>query len=185
MISRRDIEDAWAHADHSLRRARDADGSPVKKVTSVLTQTIEVAAGATAVGVLSGRFGPLEVNKIPIPLDLAGGVVGHGLTMFFAPKRLQPHLHNVFDGVMAGWFTKFGVGLGTSMRMKAGLPPVVVSGVMDAEMQAEIGRGAQALPANANFHAAAARHHGRRQPQTSGRGPLSEAELMGLAQQVA
>lgn len=126
-LSRRDVDSAYAYANRNMRRLRDPETSGASGVLKRLLQTGEVVAGAVAVGVASGRFGPLNIANTPVPIDLTGGIAGH-LLAFWLDNAASPHLHNLSNGVLAGYGTKLGVGVGTSLRLKAGLPPMMTSG---------------------------------------------------------
>lgn len=155
-ITRRDLDDAYASmrdAHSYISRYREGG----ERVTGQLVQTLEVGAGALAVGVASGRYGALQIaGSAPIPLDLAGGIAGHALAFFGLAGKYSEHLHNFSDGVLAGYLTKWGIGFGTEMRRKAGLPPAMTVAGEEAGLLG--GRGVESI-----------------------RDPLSEAEIAGLA----
>lgn len=161
-ITRRDIEEAHSYARDALRNVRGMSQAGENVVGSVV-QTLEVAAGATAVGVLTGRFGPLHFAGNPIPLDLCTGVGMHLLAFMGIAGQHSPHLHNFADGILAGYLTKFGVGFGTEMRAKAGKPALNLTDISGDE----VGR-------------APAQMYAGRGPVT----PLSESELAAMAQAV-
>jgi len=166
-ITRRDIEEAHQFARDALNRAKGYKNSG-EAVVGQLTQTLEVAAGAVAVGALSGRFGPLTIANSPVPLDLALGVAGHAMGFVGIAGRHAEHLHNFSDGVIAGYLTKLGVGFGAQMRTKAGLPVLAISGEDSYERPDIVG---YQLPSNY-------------QPQVGAAQPLTEAELMRMAQAI-
>lgn len=178
-LSRRDVDAAYAYANRNMKRLRDPETKGSSGVLHRLLQSGEILAGAAAVGVASGRFGPLNIGNTPVPIDLVGGIGGH-LIAFWLDGAASPHIHNVSNGVLAGYITKLGVGVGTSLRMKAGLSPVSTSGDADG---GSAGPGATYdIIGAAPYHAPAALS----QPQTAARAaaPLTEAELAALAQQV-
>ena len=155
-ITRRDL-DSLAH------RARDAQSRVARmrakgeSVTGQLSQTLEIAAGAAANGFISGRYG--QINIGPVPADLAAAVALHLGGFAGVAGKYDEHLHNFADGLLAGYITKFMVGLGTSARAKAGLPAVSTSGEN-------------------------ARMHGGMPAMNAGYAPLSEAELAAMAHQI-
>jgi len=160
MLSRRDVESAYAYANRHMGRIKRDPDRGESSVLGKLLATGEVVGAAAAVGVASGRFGPLNIGGTPVPIDAAGGIALH-LIGFWLDSGLSPHLHNFGNGALAAYATKAGVGVGTSLRMKAGLSPVSVSGDGDP----------QQLPgATSDIIGAAA--------------PLTEAELAALAQAV-
>lgn len=164
MLSRRDVESAYAYANrHMARSRRDPERPGEPGPLQRLLTAGEVVGAAAAVGVASGRFGPLNIGGTPVPLDAAGGIALHLIAFWLdsGEKGLSPHLHNFGTGALAAYATKAGVGVGTSLRMKAGLSPVAVSGDGEPEQ----------LPgATSDIVGAAA--------------PLTEAELAALAQAV-
>lgn len=175
-ITRRDIEDVYRHTDRGLRRARDPESSS-SKVAGRLLATGEVQAGAFAVGLVTGRFGQVKLLGTPVDADLAVAIGGHLATYAFGKflGSSRDHLHNVFDGVFAGWSTKLGAGVGTSMRMKAGLPPMMVSG----DPNPPHGN----MPYGSLASGETARSYGGMPTPGSGAEltPLTEAELIGMA----
>lgn len=169
-LTRRDLEDAYAKVS-SAHRTISGHASTGEKIAEAAIQTVEVFAGAAGMGVLVGRMGAPHVNLggHTVPLDLAGGVGLHAAAFFGLFGRYGEHVHNLADGVMAQYATRWGVGYGTHLREKAGLPRIAGTST---------GAAARPLPWQANPQATA---H-RRAPQ--GRGPLTEAELAGIASQM-
>lgn len=151
-LTRRDVEDAFANLRDSQRRLSGRG----ETITGHVVQSVEVAAGALANGVVSGRFGNVYLGKdqVQVPVDLLVGLGGHALAFFGFAGKYDEHLHNFSDGFLAGYLTKVGAGLGAKLAMKAGKAPHVFSGN---------GNGG-ALPPK--------------------RGPLTEAELVAMAQAV-
>jgi hypothetical protein len=170
-LSRRDVDSAYAYANRNLGRMRRDPDSSESGVLNKLLNAGEIVAGAAAVGVASGRFGPLNIAGTAVPLDAVGGVALH-LVGFWLDSSLSRHLHNLGSGVLAGYATKAGVGLGTSLRTKAGLSPVSVSGTYaDDDVQSAYDIIGAQNPLHMTGAAQAA-------------SPLTEAELAALAQQV-
>lgn len=159
-ITRRDIEEAHSYARDAMRQVQGMRGTGENVVGNVV-KTLEVAAGATAVGVATGRFGPLHLAGNPLPLDLAAAVGMHILGFMGIAGAHASHLHNFADGVLAGYMTKFGVGFGTEMRAKAGKPALNLVDIAGEEK----GRPGQL--------------YGKRASQ-----PLTESELAAMAQAV-
>lgn len=173
-ITRRDIEDAYSAASAAHRHVQGIKGKGESVVGSLL-QTVEVNAGALAIGVACGRYGALHLQGSSIPLDLAGGVFLHGMAFFGLAGRYGEHLHNVADGVLAAFTTKAGIGIGTEMRSKAGLPPAMtVSGSGNPQPQ-HPNHGHHMHPHHAPPHQVGPAPH-------VGDEPLTEAELAAMAQ---
>jgi len=126
-LTRRDIEDAHRFARSASDRAKSFKETG-EYVVGTITQTVEVAAGAVGVGVLTGRFGPIKIAGSPIPLDLALGVTGHLLGFAGVAGKYSEHLHNFSDGVVAGWLTKWGFGMGQQWADKQGALRGQISG---------------------------------------------------------
>lgn len=146
-ITRRDLDEAYGSMRdaHSYIQRYKSQG---ESVTGQLVKTLLTGAGAVSVGVASGRLGALHLNGSSIPLDLAGGVLGHLGAFFGLAGKYSEHLHDFSNGVLAGYLTKWGIGFGTEMRRQAGLPPVmtVVAGSEPGRLpSAAVGAGAQPL----------------------------------------
>ena len=173
-ISRRDIDEANRYARDAMSRvSRDPGRYGGEGVGQRLTRTAEVALGAVGVGVLSGRFGPFNVNGTPVPMDLIAGVGLHLLSFMGLAGAASPHLSNVADGVLAGYLTKFGVGYGKVWAQKAGVPPQTVVGAA---------YGDRSLGAHGNLHSGLPKALGI--PAFVGAEPLTSAELAAMAQAV-
>lgn len=175
-FSSRDIDEAYRFANRNLGRLRDPDHG-AKGVLHRLLETGEVLAGAGAVGLAKGRFGTLKIANTPVDLDLAGGIAGHLVAFWLDHNGASPHIHNLANGALAGWFHGLCVGAGTTLRMKAGLPPMSVSGAPGVYENVAHGN----MPGLGTHKTAGFEGP----PATTGAvAPLSEAELAGLAQQV-
>ncbi len=166
-ITRRDIEDAYSAASAARDHIKGIS-SKGESVAGQLIQTVEVNAGALAVGVACGRYGALHLKGSTIPLDLAAGVALHGAAFFGLAGRYGEHAHNFADGVLAAYTTKFGIGLGTKMRADKGLPPAMTVSGDDAPRMGY------------DPHAARGQMH-RPAPHHVGADPLTEAELAAMA----
>lgn len=163
-ITRRDIDEAYASMRdaHSYIKRYQAQG---ENVVGRVVQSLEVGAGALGVGILSGRYGALHITGSKVPLDLAAGLAGHALAFFGLAGNYADHLHNFSDGVMAGWLTKWGVGIGAKMAVEAGVaPPPVTAGALPSS-------GTVPMVGCAGGSAAP-------------KAPLTEAELAGMAHSV-
>lgn len=166
-LTRRDLEEAYQKASdaHRIVAGYRTQG---EKIAEHAIQSVEVLAGAAAAGVAAGRFGAphLKLGTQTIPLDLFGGVLLHGAAFFGLFGKYGEHVHNFSDGVMAQYMARWGVGYGTHLREKAGLPRVAGA---SPQGQAQMNERAQAR---------------RHIPQpNANRRPLTEAELAGIASQ--
>lgn len=174
-ITRRDIEEAHRYARDSVGRLQSSRQSA--GVGGKVVRSAEVLAGAAGVGILSGYFGPLMLGNTPVPLDLAAGVAGHLLAFTGLAGSFSDHLHNVSDGIMAGYAMKFGVGYGKSLAQKSGRPiSPVFSGVGGQQRQSRgIGDAVKGALGGLGLGGAQV---------FTGAEPLSEAELAAMAQAV-
>ena len=170
-ITRRDIEDAYSAASAAHRHVQGIKGKG-ESVAGSLVQTVEVNAGALAVGVACGRYGALHLQGSSIPLDLAGGVLIHGAAFFGLAGRYGEHAHNFADGVLAAYTTKFGIGLGTKMRADKGLPPAMTVSGSDQPQYRMGGQAPHQVGTN-GLHRTSGQHVGEE--------PLTEAELAAMA----
>ncbi len=169
-ITRRDIEDAYSAASAAHRHVQGIKGKGETTVGQIV-QTIEVNAGAFGVGLACGRYGALHIQGSNVPLDLAGGVLGHLAGFFGLAGRYSEHLHNLSDGVLAAYTTKVGIGVGTQMRAKAGLPPAMtVSGSGNPQPR----MGYDPSPPQVNMGCG----------PNVGQAPLTEAEIAAMAHQI-
>jgi len=155
-ITRRDVEDAFSHLrDMQSRLSRHSSSG--EAIVGQVAQSVEVAAGALANGVLSGRFGNMYLGTTKVPVDLLVGLGAHGLAFFGLAGKQGEHLHNFADGFLAGYLTKLGAGLGSKWAAQSGAAPHAFAG---SGARARMGAGAPA------------------------RQPLSESELASLAQAI-
>jgi hypothetical protein len=120
-LSRRDVDSAYAYANRNMGRVRrDPESDSEKGVLNKLLNAGEVILGATAVGVASGRFGPLSIGNTAVPFDAVGGIALHLIGFWLDSPNVSRHLHHLGTGVLAGYGTKAGVGIGRTLRSKAG-----------------------------------------------------------------
>ena len=124
-LTRRDFDRAQSLI---RRQARDAERTQARRETYMgqVTQSLEIGAGALASGVLAGRFESMALFGI-IPMDLLVGLGLHGLGFTNMMGKYADDVHNVADGVLAGYLVKLGAGLGTSWRIASGLSPFAVT----------------------------------------------------------
>lgn len=138
-LSRRDLDRTHA----ALRRhtaMAERDQARNESYMGHLTQSAEIGAGALAAGVMSGRFGNMELFGV-IPSDLLVGLGLHALGFLNVLGKYGSDVHNVADGVLASYFVKLGVGLGTSWRVSAGLGAIRLSGADGYGMPDQMGQG--------------------------------------------
>lgn len=132
-----------------MQRIAAKFGGHGKKVVN----TVEVAAGALAGGVIEGKMGPGGATVGHVPINLIAGVglnaVGHALT--YSNKEsaaYSDHLCRLGDGFLAAFVSGVGFNLGKNWHDHAmgghaaqGLPPgdgPKVAGHIPPEVMAEI-----------------------------------------------
>lgn len=130
-ITRRDVDDLDASLKESREYLRDqaktTDGP--KGLFAGSLRTAGVATGALAAGLAYGRYGD-TLDRSPVPIDLAVGLVGHTLAYFDVLGDWSERVHDLSDGFIASFATKMGIGYGTSLRARHDppLPPVTIAG---------------------------------------------------------
>jgi hypothetical protein len=136
-ITHRDVEMANLYARDSISRLKGVGqrGGAADRAVTGLAKAFEVTLGAGLVGVLSGKFGSadLHVGGKSIPMDLLGGLAGLGVSLFMENEAASEHLSNFSVGVLAGFSTKYGVGVGRAWAEKkpGGSALPAVAGVMN------------------------------------------------------
>jgi hypothetical protein len=157
-ISRRDIESAYAAARDADRRLAGLRGRGESIVGHAVEGALTVG-GALAAGAALGYFGPVYLAGTPLRVDLLAGLAGHALGFFKVAGKYSDHLHSFSNGVLACYATTYGLGLGKKIATKAGKTPA-------------LGHGQTATIA------------GNLSSSGASPTPLSEAELVNMAQQV-
>jgi hypothetical protein len=133
-------------AERMINRAKSITEKSEETVGQVV-RSVEINGAAFVSGMAKGRFGNVEVMGVPVDLGIAG--VGHALG-FLGGGRYKEDVHNLSDGVLAGYSHTLGAGIGRRMatemaaRAIAGAPasalpgPAAVAGqqLTDAENEA-------------------------------------------------
>lgn len=134
-ITHRDVEMANLYARDALGRLKGVGqrGGTADRAVTGLAKAFEVTLGAGLVGVLSGKFGSadLHVGGKAIPMDLLGGLAGLGVSLFMENEAASEHLSNFSVGVLAGFATKYGVGVGKTWAAKPGNALPSIAGVVN------------------------------------------------------
>ena len=129
-LTRRDTDDIYESMRDTHRMlARDASPSHEGAMSRTIAAG-EVFGASVLVGVLAARLGTANIPGTSIPLAPVAGLIGHAAALFHReigiPEKAVDHLHNVSNGLIGGWGTLWGMGLGAGMREKAGLAPTDV-----------------------------------------------------------
>jgi hypothetical protein len=82
-----------------------------------LVRSAEVGTSAFALGVVQGRYGPVEVLGVPVDLGIA--VAGHLVGFAGLAGNASAHVHAFADGALATYAATLGRGTGASWREKA------------------------------------------------------------------
>ncbi len=165
-ITRRDLEHAFAYANsvHSRGQSLAKHGEYV--VGTVACQA-ESGLASFGYGVLEGRYGPVKIG--PVSADLAAAVLLHGAGFLGITGKMSGHAHNFAQGLADGYLQRLGIGIGTSLGVKAGKAPHQISGGVRRAKGAIIG----------GFDGG---HIGGGQAHARGMSQLTEAEIAALAQ---
>jgi hypothetical protein len=161
-ITRRDIEEAHSYARDAISRARGVQATG-QRIVGTAVKSLEVAAGAAAVGAISGRYGKVDFDLgggKSVPLDLTAAIVGHLAAFTGMAGEASEHLHNLSDGVLAAASFRMAFNFGNKHRAQSGAKT--------------------ALPSSPSVPVMA----GERSYAMSGPAPLTEAELAAMAQGV-
>lgn len=124
-VSRRDIENGMAHI-RSYTAKIERDQARSETYVGHLVEGGEVILGGLLTGVAAGRYGAMSLG--PIPADALVGLALHGLGLAGLFGKYADHAYNIANGVLAGSATKYGAGLGTEWRLRAGQSPFTTSG---------------------------------------------------------
>lgn len=125
----------------SLQKSKANAIKHAKKAGVMVADTVVVQTGAFGIGIVQGRFGEKKLLGVPIEWLLAGGA--HGIGLMDVGEGASHQLHNLGNGILGGYFSALGRGVGKRMRAKAGLPALAgLSRAMDAlEGKGERGGG--------------------------------------------
>ena len=183
-LTRRDTDSIYGTMHDAQRMlARDPDTSVGR--THRLFATGETFLAAVGVGALSARFGTANIPGTSIPFAPVVGIAGHVAAVFHReigiPDKAVEHMHNVSNGLIAGWGALWGMGVGAGMREKAGLAPTDVRvGGLPGMPASTIGCGPTGCAQTASMHDASMRSSPMLAPPNPGVKPLSEVELAAL-----
>jgi hypothetical protein len=178
-LTRRDTDSIYGTM-HDAQRMLSRDPETSSGETHPLFATGETFLAAVGVGALSARLGTANIPGTSIPLAPVVGIVGHVAAVFHReigiPKKAVEHMHNVSNGLIAGWGALWGMGIGAGMRERAGLAPTDVRvGGLPGMPASTIGCGPAGCMQNASMQSAP-----MLAPPTPGVKPLSEVELAAL-----
>lgn len=137
-LSPRDVDMANLYARDAITRLKGvgARGGAADRAVSGIAKAFEVILGAGAVGIVTGKFGStdLHVGGKAIPMDLGAGLLGLSVSLFMESETAGEHLSNFSAGILAGFATKYGVGVGQAWAAKpanGGSVPAVAGAVMN------------------------------------------------------
>lgn len=118
-ITRRDLDKALSVAHAAYRRDPDV----ISKATGRLRASLEINGAAFFTGLAQGRFGPMLLPG-GIPAAAVAGLAMHFAGFFGLANHYDEDLHNLADGVLAGYAHTLGMGFGGKLRTSAGLPAI-------------------------------------------------------------
>jgi hypothetical protein len=119
-ITRQDLARAERHFKHHRSPSGHGGGGKMSAL-GLLGETAAVQGSALAMGVLTGRFGPLSLG--PVPVEGIAFLALSGLALSGWAGKASNVAANVGQGVLAGYSNDFGKGLGQMWRQSAGLSP--------------------------------------------------------------
>lgn len=109
-VSPAKAQELMKRADSAMAKLQKIRGKTEEKVGEVF-KMIETVGGALGVGYARSKWGEVTVGP-DIPLEALVGA-GLSLTAFLdLPGRYSEHLHNLGNGVLAGWGTMEAIKLG-------------------------------------------------------------------------
>ena len=113
------VYDQAKRLKESAKRTREQAGETIERVVA----SVEVGSAAFVLGIIQGRWGPLENWPISLDLSLALGLNLAGF-MGFGGARWAPHLNNFGNGALASWTSTTGRGIGLTMKAKTMTPGI-------------------------------------------------------------
>lgn len=142
---------------HSRASALHKRVESLKARTEAMTQkfvrTLEVSAGAAVAGVIQGKAGPEGAHVMGVPVDLGAGLALNVLGYFDAAGKHSDHLNNLGDGLLAGYVSQVGFGIGTKWRTTGKLlggTATASQGALSPEMMARLtAQATRGIPAGA------------------------------------
>lgn len=144
-LSKADLSRA-AHRAESLKTRLSSLRKKTEKTTEKVVHTIEVGAGAFTAGVIQGRGG-IDVFNVPLELLLGAGLNLAGYMGLGG--KMGEHLHGLGDGLLAGYATQLGFGVGKTWGKPKTATPGGGTGVLeDAYRRGAVGRGSDAMSDN-------------------------------------
>lgn len=81
---------------------------------------LEISASAFGFGYARGYWAQpgQDVEIMGIPIDLAGGMIGHAFALFGGLGRYKDDAHNIANGALASYVTTMGLKMGVDQAQK-------------------------------------------------------------------
>lgn len=114
------VRELQEKAQTALARARAVKTNASKQIqqaTETVVQTLEVGGTAFGFGLVTGRYGGVEI--LGVPGDLATAVALHSIALFVEDENTAEHLHNFGDGCIAAYTHTLGLGIGRRWSQEA------------------------------------------------------------------
>jgi hypothetical protein len=106
-------------------RAKNAVAHAEGVVQTAVT-TLETGAAAFGLGVVQGRWGPIDL--LGVPVDLAAAVALHAMALLGMGGEASHHMQNFGNGALASYLNTVGRGIGISMAQE----PAETAGGVDS-----------------------------------------------------
>ena len=116
-VSRSELMKAANRASALQARAKRVM-EKAETIVSTVVGTVEVGTGAFVTGMITGKWGNLEV--VGVPVELMAGAALHLGGFVLGDKPMASHLHRFGDGAVAGYLSSVGKGIGVAWKAKAG-----------------------------------------------------------------
>lgn len=125
-ITLQQVRQLQEKAQSALSRARTARHNATKQIeqaTQTVVQSLEVGGSSFGFGLVTGRYGGVEV--LGVPGDLAAGLALHAAAFFVDDEHTADHLHNFGDGCTAAYLHTLGLGIGRRWASESNAQPAL------------------------------------------------------------
>jgi hypothetical protein len=114
------VREIQAKSQNALAKARTIKlnaSKQIEQATETVVQSLEVGGTAFGFGLVTGRYGGVEV--LGVPGDMAAALALHAVALFVDDEHTAEHLHNFGDGCMAAYLHTLGLGIGRRWSQEA------------------------------------------------------------------
>jgi hypothetical protein len=114
------VRELQAKSQNALAKARAIklnSSKQIEQATETVVQSLEVGGTAFGFGLVTGRYGGVEI--LGVPGDMAAALALHSVALFVDDEHTAEHLHNFGDGCMAAYLHTLGLGIGRRWSQEA------------------------------------------------------------------